>query len=235
MISQLVYPYTTYYLDTQNGDVYSSIHPAHKGKLFKLTPNKTQKYNLYATSTKKRKRYTSIDLMKLVSHIPFTGTDSNVGKVASKVASEPPPKLPHITAASERFKQLPDSYKNFVFDTVDKNLYSLKSGTMRLLKPVSNRKEEGWQIAPEGGRYSLGFFSIDKAIELSANGVPYAVESTSTFLLTKNRVPIRTASSEHLLQDFARDEIKTFPGEYEIWERKGGMKLIPESIQYVTD
>lgn len=228
MISQLVYPYTPYYLDTQNGDVFSSVHPAHKGRLFKLTPNKNQKYNLYATNTKKRTLYTSIDLMKLLSHKPFTGISDNV-------ISTPQQTIPHITAASERFKQLPDSYKNFVFDTVDKNLYSLKSGTMRLLKPVSNRKEEGWQIAPEGSRYSLGFFSIDKAMELSANGVPYAVESTSTFLLTKNRVPIRTASSEHLLQDYARNEIKIFPGEYEIWERKGGMKLIPESIQYVTD
>lgn len=223
MILQVANPYSNYYLDTSNGNVYSVVHPAHKGELFKLTPNKKGKYNLYASDTKIRSLFTSATLMNKLTTDTFSSTKTN------SIVEE---KLQHIEPVSERFKRLPDSYKNFVFDTVYKDLYSIKTGNMRLLKPALQRKEDGWQIACTT---AYQFITVQKVIELAARGVPYTIESSITFLLTKNRVPVCTALTEYDLQDFASNAIKTSPGEYEIWERKGCMKLIPESIQYVTN
>lgn len=227
MILQIAKPYSNYYLDTANGDVYSIAHPAHKGKLFKLTPNKKGKFNLYMYGSKVRSLFTSAMLMKRLTTNTFAQLSVKDDDASAK--------LPHITPIPGRFKRLPNSYRNFVYDTVDKNLYSLKTGNIRLLKPVLHRKEDGWQIAIASSYQSNEFLSIAKVTELASQGEAYTIESTSTFLLTKNRKPIRTALTEYDLEDYARVEIKIFPGEYEIWERKGSMQLIPESIQYVTD
>lgn len=227
MILQIAKPYENYYLDTANGDVYSIAHPAHRGKLYKLKPNKNGKITLYMYGSKVRTLFTSAMLMKRLTTNTFAQLSVKDDGASSK--------LPHITPIPGRFKRLPDSYKNFVYDTVDKNLYSLKTGKVRLLKPVLHRKEDGWQIALSSSYMSYEFLSIEKVIELASRGEAYTMESSSTFLLTKNRKPIRTALTEYDLEDYARSEIKIFPGEYEIWERKGSMQLIPESIQYVTD
>lgn len=226
MILQIAKPYENYYLDTANGDVYSIAHPAHKGKLYKLKPNKNGKIALYMYGSKVRSLFTSAMLMKRLTTNTFGQSsikDDNITDILN------------ITPIPGRFKRLPESYASFVYDTIDKNLYSIKTGNMRLLKPALHRKEEGWQIALSSSYMSYEFLSIVKVIELASRGNAYTIQSSSTFLLTKNRKPIRTALTEYDLQDYARSEIKIFPGEYEIWERKGSMQLIPESIQYVTD
>lgn len=177
----------------------------------------------------------AVELAKPITATPGINFDS-FSSIVSNQKSEPVPTLNEldeiksIPANPNRFKRLTGKYSNFVYDTTDKNLYSLKTGNMRLLKRVPHRKEEGWQITSP---YQGEFVSVEFITKQAETGTPYIVESVGTYMLTKNGKPIMTALSEFDLQTHATTEMRIFPGKYEIWEKKGEIQHIPETIQYI--
>lgn len=176
-----------------------------------------------------------VELSKPITSTPGINFDVFSSKVSNQKA-EPVPTLNEldevksIPANPNRFKKLTGKYSNFVYDTTDKNLYSLKTGNMRLLKRVPHRKEEGWQITSP---YQGEFVSVEFITKQAETGTPYIVESVGTYMLTKNGKPIMTALSEFDLQTHATTEMRIFPSKYEIWEKKGEIQHIPETIQYI--
>lgn len=130
-----------------------------------------------------------------------------------------------------------EKFDQYVYDTYENELYSIKQGKFQLLKKANGK--DAWAMVSTNNRYSATVRTKEQVLEMVKTGKPYEFVGNIEYMLVQQGnvgqllVPIIIQCSKNPfeLRRKAKELVTQNPrAKYEIWERISVTEVVPEHI-----